>query len=331
MKDQYINYAPNFSIVVPGGCNAKCAFCFWNENKKAMPSNYLTRLSKVLEQLPDNFKSISLTGGEPTANPIFKNILEVLKGYRNRFERIVLTTNGFMLTQCVDDIDGVVDFVNISRHRVDDLENAEVFKTNTVPNRRSLVCIIKKLNQAGIQVTLSQVLEGNCTTDSVDDYIHFAKRVGASGVFLRKTHGDLDAHPVESGFSNWKATENSCPVCLDKRQVINGMPVAWKRGLLEPSEVGFHELIFQQNGMLSLDWAGNNKIEMSKVFKILGKQQKSYMIDKTVYRGCASGVSIVNIPAPQIASARYGCGVVSGGCSGGCGSGLSSFGGGHCG
>jgi hypothetical protein len=48
----------------------------------------------------------------------------------------------------------------------------------------------------------------NTSTARVDAYIEFAKKIGASGVFFRKQHGDLTPHPLELKYSHLFTREN---------------------------------------------------------------------------------------------------------------------------
>jgi len=254
---KYINEYPNFTIVAPGPCNAKCSFCFWDRNQKPIQSGYAEKLFKVIGSLPSQFRAVSISGGEPTISPALPSILSVLKSFRNRLDRVVLTTNGTKISECTPALDGVVDFVNISRHAVDDAQNIAVFNTKSVPSAQLLVDKIASLNEIGIPVTLSKVLNAQETESTILEYIDFAKSLGASKVFLRRPNGtDLGPHPVEARFSHIRATESGCPVCLDRHQIIRGMPCQWKRGLLEPTSVGTHELVMQPSGEVTFDWAG---------------------------------------------------------------------------
>jgi organic radical activating enzyme len=254
---KYINENPNFTIIAPGPCNAKCSFCFWDSTPKDVPFNYPEILSRALLSLPKQFRFVSISGGEPTLSRYFYDIIAAIRSFRSRFDRVVLTTNGVELSKYIPVIDKVVDFVNISRHAVDDEANSSIFNTRRIPSASGLATQIEKLNEIGIPVTLSKVLNFAETKSSIINYIDFAKSIGASKVFLRKPNGtDLDSHPVEKHFDNIRATESGCPVCLDRHQIIRGMSCQWKRGILEPSDIGYHELVMQPSGIVTLDWAG---------------------------------------------------------------------------
>lgn len=272
---QYVNASPNFSIIAPGGCNARCKFCFWSERAAWTGAPYEQMLDAALDELPAQFTTVSITGGEPTLSPKFRAILGKISKYRNRLERVVLTTNGYRLGVFIDQLQGVVDYVNISRHNVNNAKNQAVFGTASVPSSEELGIMIDKLNRVGIQVTLSKVLQEKEKRANLDRYIRFARKLGASGVFFRKQNGDLLPHPVELEYSEYVSTESSCPACLNVKQTIAGMPVTWKRGLLETDTVGAHEIVMQQTGVLSTDWAGKNVITMTGIRQLFSARHST--------------------------------------------------------
>lgn len=285
---EYQNESPNFSIVLPGGCNAVCRFCFWKWDG-GWPVSFDAKLALANANLSRQlFRTLSLTGGEPTLSPVLDLTLEWVQRTRNRWDRVVLTTNGFALERKTPVLDGAVTHVNISRHAVSDELNRKVFGTSSVPSRNELPRIVDKLNRIGIPVTMSKVLSPNEPKENVLKYIRFAKKIGATSVFLRKQHGDLDAHPAEEAFSAYKRTVSGCPVCLSVSQIIEGMPVAWKRGLLEPAEVGMHEVIMQPSGALTIDWAGKIPYAGQSTENVVtqGKMRALPLIARRTSGGC---------------------------------------------
>lgn len=171
------------------------------------------------------------------------------------FEKVVLNTNGTLLTS--DHIE-LCDYVNISRHRVDDDENAEVFGTIEIPTANQLMFLAR----TG-KVTLNCVLPDGFNDDKfVLNYVRFAKRIKANVAF-RKEVGDLTLLPVDSPTT--LQTESACPVCIQRVHEINGVQVVFKYGLKETfdPELGIYELILQPNGNLTADWAGKRKVHLS--------------------------------------------------------------------
>jgi molybdenum cofactor biosynthesis enzyme MoaA len=255
---------PNFSLVVPGPCNAKCNFCFWKHEK--LPNDYMEKLENVMygNVLPDYCQQISLTGGEPTASPYLKTILN--KVNKNKFKKVVLTSNGFKLNEHAINMVGIVDHLNISRHHFDDTINNSVFKTNTIPSKDSLKETVSFIRDMKIDITLNCVTSHITSVKEIEQYIEFAKEIQADHVSFRKPHGNIDATELENHFfKNYEIlNEDKCPVCRMTEQIINDVHVVWRAGNLEPSKDtnGVYEFIMQQNGNITSDWDGKNRLDI---------------------------------------------------------------------
>jgi organic radical activating enzyme/uncharacterized membrane protein YgcG len=264
---------PNFSIVLPGGCNAKCGFCFAGAEKKALPINtYIKGLKETLDALPDVFTSVSITGGEPTLSRYFVPVLTLLAGMRDRFQKIVLTTNGTHLSKYIDNISGVVDHLNLSRHHHDDAENLRVFNNGTgkgftvdsVDVRR----IIEECSLHGIDVTANCVFDLKTHSGFFQQFTDWARNIGFSAIHFRKQNGNLKVPANwKKAFGNHKITgEGGCPVCKTTWIRVTGMRVALKTSVLEPDQVlepnTCHELIHMADGVVYTDWAGTRKVSL---------------------------------------------------------------------
>jgi len=244
---------PNFSVVVPGGCNGKCSFCFWKQGK--ICENYVSNLLETMNTLPSQFYQLSLTGGEPSLSPYLDKILENID--RNKWKNTVLTSNGTNLLKFIPKMKGVIEHVNISRHHYDDKINESIFGTDTVPNSAKLKQLVNELHKAGIDVTYSAVLTEDLNSkEGVEKYIKFANSHGVKQVFFRKQHGTLDPSEAEQAFESIKSSTHNCPVCRNTTQNIHGTTVVWKASLEEPSkELGMiYEVVYNQNGVLTSDW-----------------------------------------------------------------------------
>lgn len=254
---------PNLSIVVPGGCNANCQFCFWKKTKTC--NNYLEKMKVTLSNLPSQFYQLSLTGGEPTLSPYLEDIVNSID--REKFRHTVLTTNGANLLEKVNILKGKIDHINISRHHYDDNINNSIFNSKMITTEQ-LKNVTNELNKVGIDVTYSAVLSENLSTkEEIETYIQFAKENGASQVFFRKPHGTLDPTNAEKSFESIESKEYSCPVCRTKNQIINDIRISWKASLEEPSkELGtIYELIMNENAELTKDWEGKLKVDSNKI------------------------------------------------------------------
>ncbi|MFH1210902.1 MAG: radical SAM protein [archaeon] len=261
--------SPNYSIVVPGRCNAACNFCFWDRNVDLSPM-YLPNLRESLGNMPPQFHQISITGGEPTLSHLLADVLTTID--TDKYNHVVFTTNGKNILPFADYLQRLGAHINISRHAIGDERNATIFKSDSVPKAKDLEKICEELNNRGIDVTFNAVLAGGIKTkNDVLDYIKFAKDSGASAVCFRKRHGTLTPTPLERGFDQIQSREYKCPVCRSKTQIIKGMKTIWKASVEEPSvNLGMvYEVIYHPDGRLTEDWAGKKEVE----FK--GKPQKN--------------------------------------------------------
>jgi len=252
------NTDPNFSIVVPGPCNAKCQFCFWRESDSELTkAQYLAVLSQALQWLPRTFQQCSITGGEPTASPYLADILPLVAA---RFPKVVLSSNGFDVQ---DWMFQHINHLNLSRHHWIDANNRARFGVLSIPDASTLSDICARANQRGVDVTLNCVIPSDFNDlYFVQAYIEFAKCVGANAVCFRKEHGDLTDIPVEASIPNKVIQCGECPVCRSKVRLMRGMRVSWRYSVIEPSEVvtDIYELAFQPDGRLTADWAGNSNV-----------------------------------------------------------------------
>jgi len=260
---------PNFSIILPGPCNANCGFCFWERSYELPFTQYLDRLEEVLSSLPDQFYQVSLTGGEPTMSPYLNRTLELLGKYRDKYRKIVLTTNGSNLMYHINHFMlpfiHVIDYVNISKHSFISYEDAKCFDiTSPILNTGDLMDITTFFNKNGIKVNANCVLVGQFQDKSdIEDYIESCKYTNISSVCFRHQHYDgcsLEPQDEELWFEDYKViSESRCPVCRSSTMIIDGMPVTWKASMSEPSE-GLdliYECVFHPDGTLSADWGKN--------------------------------------------------------------------------
>jgi len=122
--------SPNFSIVMPGGCNAECSFCYHRSARtveRVSSREFVGRLGMFLHALPAQFRQVSITGGEPLLSPALADVLDTIRLQRDRYRHVVLTTNGTRLPEMARHLAGVVDHVNVSRHHYSEAKNLRVF------------------------------------------------------------------------------------------------------------------------------------------------------------------------------------------------------------
>jgi len=261
MKIYTNNTNPNFTIVLPGPCQANCDFCFWKREENE--SSFLKSLKRVLKKLPNSFTQISISGGEPSLSPVFEESLNLIKKYKNKgkFNKVVLTSNGINLMEY--DLSGI-DHINISRHHFNEGINREVFKTKNVPDSYELEKINKYINKFGIDVNYNVVLTKENETLEIGGFIDFAKQTGASSLTFRNQYGNYGLSKVEDIVVNlWKHkpfTISTCPVCITNTYIIKGMKVKFHSSDYEPTESEkfneneVYELILHPSGNLTRDW-----------------------------------------------------------------------------
>lgn len=252
----------NFSIILPGGCNAHCNFCFWERSKVESPM-FTQQLAWFFSVLGKQVTQISLTGGEPTISPFFDDVIATLRGQKET--KIVLTTNGANLKEKLPVIAGVVQHINISRHAIDDSENRRIFGTASVPSAEELTELCDIANTLNIDVTLNKVVPHDYSDkEEFEAFVRFVKDIGASALALRKDYAvnSLDPAPIEKQLGR-RGVMRSCPVCVTNSYLFKGVPVHFKMSLAEPSTVlpYIYEFVYHPSGRLTEDWKGEKLIE----------------------------------------------------------------------
>jgi len=278
---------PNFSIVMPGRCNAKCAFCFWEHTEA--PADWLDKLTHVIKKLPPQFSQVSITGGEPTLSEQFQPVLRLIHG---SFSKIVLTTNGMGFRGGFDGnialTKHVVHHVNISRHAPAENDNAVLFgvKIGMVPTSEEISDLIDRLH-GGPDVTMNAVIkpdEGDIS--KINSFIAYAKHLKFDAIALRKEHGSLAPTPVELEMEeiNFVEGRGGCPACRSSHMKVDGFPVTWKASVSEPTQAmnGIYELVFQQDGRLTADWAGLIEVKLEEIEHNEVVMAKADPLDKAI-------------------------------------------------
>ena len=312
----------NFSIVVPGGCNAMCKFCFWEEQQTS--KNYISELFTTLSNMPVGC-ALSITGGEPTISKYIELILQAIKFHKDKFEKVILTTNGTKLIECLDMMDGIVDHINISRHHYDSEIRKNIFGVDIISDS-DLIHAIEICNQLGIDITFNAVLCDEIKTkNDIWSFIKYAKDMNASAITFRQDYnrnlGNSESE-IEQLFSEYKSIYSyDCPVCRTRSQIINGMKVTWKSSTFEPSNdlKDIYEFILQPNGKLTIDWAGESEISLNKGEIINLNKSAESLLEHIDYRTLFSS-SNDNMKSSNLfnTSSYGGCGGVSrySGCGG---------------
>lgn len=209
----------HFHIKITDICNAKCSFCIeQNCKKNEQPKKALTNIDKMLKEMQDNncLFSVSVTGGEPTLFPYFEELCDILAKYDIKF--LTMNTNGYGLDKYVDTIDGLFDFVNISRHSISDQENNEIFRTkvHTIDELRE---IKKKYHKTKFRIqcvigdklhTPQDILSFIEAYDFADDYsFRRLMQVGDEFGLSYTVNQDEYFKVLDYAFTNWTFKEQT--------------------------------------------------------------------------------------------------------------------------
>ena len=145
----------------------------------------------LLKTLKHRKISIDITGNEPTFNiENFHSLmmdLAYFKGiYPSKIDKIVLTSNGYHLYECISSMINVVDIVNISLHHSSYQVRQELFKTKLIPSDNDLKLINSTLNSYNIKTTSVAVYNHECNFKYVvEKFADFSKNVGFNDTRIR--------------------------------------------------------------------------------------------------------------------------------------------------
>lgn len=216
-----VEESPRFTLsiklVIPGGCQMRCPFCFNNLNRatavrddKDFVNNYMDSLKKIinvsLKSNPARPISLDITGNEPTFNKqLFIRIMKDISTIKRYFRQVVVTTNGEGLTEdTVDAMRGVVDIVNVSVHHYDMEKRAEAFGLNVngkhVHPDSFYEAIIGRLAYAGIKATAVAVIYKKLDepfNGYMNKFVHWCMSIGFDDLRLRSNFYSTDSFFIE--------------------------------------------------------------------------------------------------------------------------------------
>ncbi len=171
LVDPYGRKFPYLRLSLTDVCNFSCNYCLpngyqCNEQKIFLSITEISNIAHAFAELGTT--KIRLTGGEPTLRKDFVECLNVIH-QTDGIEQIALTTNGYKLTENVDQwVKSGLTHLNIS---VDTLD-ARLFKNLTGHNRLSKILggIDRALSLPLKKVKLNAVLLKNVNSQQFDNY-----------------------------------------------------------------------------------------------------------------------------------------------------------------
>lgn len=111
-------------IKICNQCNMACSFCVDRGGRDGGKIDVAAIAQAAIEKA--EYKTVIITGGEPFL--VFDSVVELCKLLRNHKTRIILNTNGSLLTsEKVYALNGLIDELQVSIHHYDEARSGVVF------------------------------------------------------------------------------------------------------------------------------------------------------------------------------------------------------------
>lgn len=199
-----ITFKTNLYLELGRACNANCSFCknnFYSNN-----SCSLNKIKKTLKDVSSYINSVVIGRGEPTLRlDDVKKVLDVFKhsniGYKAYDINKYIFTNGSC--KYVDsELSGYDVKYNISRHAIDDEENANIFclDKDKILSTKELEKFIN--NNKGVTLAATCFKGALDSKEKIIDYIKYALSIGCQSILLS------DLMIMEDGLTNKRNNYN---------------------------------------------------------------------------------------------------------------------------
>ncbi len=193
------NNLVTIKLVIPGGCNARCKFCYINDYDKDKCGRNGDFLKYFEQSLADVIiaidgshpVSLDITGNEPTIDDrMLTAVLDKIRKFhlRDKIARVTLSTNGYMLDQVIPYLKGSVDYVNISVHHYDRKDRSRIFGMSNAPSSNEYKELVLKLIDVGIDASAVCVIHEDIENfiEFQSNFISWCKDVGFISLRFRK-------------------------------------------------------------------------------------------------------------------------------------------------
>uniref|UniRef100_A0A6M3XGM4 Putative radical SAM superfamily protein n=1 Tax=viral metagenome TaxID=1070528 RepID=A0A6M3XGM4_9ZZZZ len=168
------------SIKINSTCNRACSFCV-DRNGRNEKYIDVEKIADAAINLSD-YKTIIITGGEPFI--IFDKVVELAKKLRKYKDRIVLNTNGSLLSRKkVEQLNNIIDELQISIHHYDEKKNGKILK-GLVSFENVKNSIKKRAFMVSINSTFNNGYTDEEMPDAVDKMIELVKYLKADRLRL---------------------------------------------------------------------------------------------------------------------------------------------------
>jgi MoaA/NifB/PqqE/SkfB family radical SAM enzyme len=115
------------SIKINNACNRNCHFCVDRGGRNGKVTDVNKIATNALKY--DEYKTVIITGGEPFLD--FNSVCDLAEKLRNYKDRIVLNTNGTLLSkEKVNALNGLIDELQVSIHHYDENRHGNILGGN---------------------------------------------------------------------------------------------------------------------------------------------------------------------------------------------------------
>ena len=294
-KDNTKGHGSNLSvkIVIPSYCQARCSFCFNHLTTNTQRHDYslfLDNLDMSLKMITNNITqrgiTLDITGNEPTFNIfLLMKLMNHIQLYRDKISRVILSTNGFRLYDCITYMSSIVNIVNISLHHYDYEMRKKIFGTSSIPNDNDLKKIIDKLRDNNISATAISVLYRDVDNfkEFYSKFTTFAKSLGFKDARIRSNFREDDKFfddYLKIEFPNQSINELAgltTKIIVDEN---TGFVTRMLKGVPDLTEyVLGAELVIDDDGRCYIDYnkrypVNENNIEYFNNFYVLDNKEK---------------------------------------------------------
>lgn len=268
-------------LKVTDRCNASCKFCVEQNSKcDELPDKFLESAERALSELKKTglLFSVSVTGGEPLLFSRFTELCSLLQSFKIPF--LTMNTNAkFATGGNVKLIDETFKWINVSRHRIDDGENSEVFRSPQVS-----IGDLKRLKSelSRCKMRIQCVMDHACTPSEMNRFteaLSFADDISYRRLMaLGSEYGVVyDVHEksynkiLEYAYDNFRLVEQSIQdyyvyeVWHDPVNDINvtfsysDMDLLRTTESSEPSNL-IREFVIHPNGVVGGSWKPGDKL-----------------------------------------------------------------------
>lgn len=215
------------SIKICGQCNASCSFCVdrggHNGSKIDVPAIAFAAIART------EYQTVIITGGEPFL--VINHVLELCKMLRRHKKRIVLNTNGSLLTaEIVEKLNPLIDELQVSVHHFDEDISGEVFEKEIVFTAMQ-DALAGKTFALSINSTFNRSYNEKERNYAVQEMVMLCNWIGAERLRLtelKKVDGDdfvpaSDFFPADNEFCNRSSEDlitNGCTHWFNQNNVL---------------------------------------------------------------------------------------------------------------